>query len=95
MFIYILGVFTEKLYSKPLEWSVVYIPIVTSTTRRPNKLKNSMAFYNVIERRCCSASYTRLFVKMLIETYLNISNELIFPDDYRRVSYIWSLTKLS
>ena len=29
--IYILGVFTEKLYSKPLEHNVVYIPITTSS----------------------------------------------------------------
>ena len=27
--IYILGVFTEKPYSKPLERNVVYIPIIT------------------------------------------------------------------
>ena len=29
MNIYILGVFTEKPYSKPLERTVVYIPIIT------------------------------------------------------------------
>ena len=28
-YIYILGVFTEKPYSKPLESNVVYIPIIT------------------------------------------------------------------
>ena len=27
--VYILGVFTEKLYSKPLKRNVVYIPIIT------------------------------------------------------------------
>ena len=29
--IYILGIFTEKPYSKPLERNVVYIPITTSS----------------------------------------------------------------
>ena len=29
--IYILGVFTEKPYSKPLECNVIYIPITTSS----------------------------------------------------------------
>ena len=29
LYIYILGVFTEKPYSKPLERNVVYIPIIT------------------------------------------------------------------
>ena len=28
-YIYILGVFTEKPYSKPLERNVVYIPVIT------------------------------------------------------------------
>ena len=29
LYIYILGVFTEKPYSKPLEYNVVYIPTIT------------------------------------------------------------------
>ena len=41
------------------------------------------------------SAYIRSFVKVLIETNVNISNELIFSDVYRRVNYIVSLAKFT
>ena len=69
-----------------------------------------MAFYSLIGRQHCSDSrktrcksftasffstYIRFFVKVLIETNVNISNELNFSNVYRRVNYLVSLAKLT
>ena len=40
-------------------------------------------------------AYIGLFVKVLIKTNVNISNELNFPDVHRRVNYIGSLGKFT
>ena len=68
------------------------------------------AFYNLIGCRCGSAVSRKLqlmfycfnfspeirfFYKNLIETNVNISNELNLPDVYRSVDYIWSLAKFT
>ena len=69
-----------------------------------------MAVYNLIGRPRCSAvskkkrvnvlllQFQRIYkilVKILIETNIKISNELIFSDVYRSVNYTGSLAKLS
>ena len=70
-----------------------------------------MAFCNLIGRRRCSAvsektackyfsgsffiAYIKFFVKVLIETNVNISNELNFSKVYRSVNYNGSLAKLT
>ena len=47
-----------------------------------------------IEAGCFDFSaYIRFFVKILIETKVNISNELIFSDGYRRIKYIGLVAK--
>ena len=46
--------------------------------------------------QCCNfRTYIRFFIKVLIETNVNISNELNFSDLYRNVSYIGSLAKFT
>ena len=42
-----------------------------------------------------STYYIRFFVKILIETNVNISNELILSDGYRSVNYTALLAKLT
>ena len=49
--IYILCVFTEKPYSKPLERGVVYIPITTSGHATSMTSKQIMALCNLTGRR--------------------------------------------
>ena len=41
------------------------------------------------------SAYIRFFVKILIETNINISNELIFSDVYRSVNYTELLVKFT
>ena len=40
-------------------------------------------------------TYIRFFIKVLIEKYVNISNELNFSDLYPNVSYTGSLAKFT
>ena len=89
------GVFTEDPYRKPLKRNAVYIPITTLG-------QATSVTSNLIGRWCCSAVsrktackcftassfsvYIRLFVKVLIEKNVNISNELNLSGVYRRVN---------
>ena len=62
-----------------------------------------MVFYNLTGHRRCSAaeSYTASLLalikifRVLIETNVNISNELNFSDVYRNVNYTGSLAKFT
>ena len=66
-----------------------------------------MALYNlrcsaVSRRTACKcfnasvlAAYIKVFVKILIERTVNISNELISSDMYRSVNYIGSIAKVT
>ena len=45
-YIYILGAFTEKSYSKPMERNVVYIPITTSSHETS---KYTTVLYNLLD----------------------------------------------
>ena len=49
-YIYILGVFTEKPYSKPLERNVVYVPIITLShaTSRDFKCRQNKQWLSTI-----------------------------------------------
>ena len=49
--IYILGVFTEKSYGKPLERNAVYIPVTTIESRDVSDVKINMALCNLIGRQ--------------------------------------------
>ena len=81
-------------------------------SRGVNYVRINMVVYNLVGRRHCSAisrknafkcfycfdfsAYTRFFVKNLIETNVNISNELnIFSDVYRSVKHNGSLAKFT
>ena len=51
MNIYILDVFTEKPYSKPLERTVVYIPLITLSHTKSHDFKINHGLYNLIGHR--------------------------------------------
>ena len=53
-YIYVLGVFTSKPYSKPLECNVVYIQITIPSLAPSVTSKQDMALYNLIGRWRCS-----------------------------------------
>ena len=84
--------------------------ITTSSHAIVNDVKINVALYNLIGRRRCSAVSRKpaskyltasilalkyFFVRVLIETKVNISNELNFSDVYRNINYNGSLAKFT
>ena len=91
--IYILDVFTEKPYSKPLERNVVYIPIITLSHPTSYEFNDVKIIHGSLQSEWTSAMSFNFFVNVLIEMNVNVSNELNFSD--RSVNYIGSLARFT